>query len=293
MTTFGVAPAKEAADPGESPPSAPAAGTAAADRLEGAARGLSVDVFDDRTEPPPLETAEVHLWFVDLHVPPGSLSHFFSLLSRDERERAERFRFDAHRRRYIARRGVLRWLLSRYLDRPGSTLSFGYGPAGKPFLAADHQPDGDPERHLSFNLSDSEDVALYAIGRGVELGVDVEHLREMPDAQSIASYSFSRREQDALAALPEDLTSLGFFHGWTRKEAYVKATGQGLGAPLADFTVSLGPGLPAAFLGFDNGLDEVAAWALYHLAPDSGHVGALAVRRHGLQPRGFRWRPPY
>lgn len=250
-------------------------------------------MFDERTEPPPLRPGEVHLWFVDLHASPGLLSHFFSLLSRDERERAERFRFDAHRRRYVARRGFLRWLLGRYLGRPGDSLLFGYGAAGKPFLAPEQQPSQRPEEHLTFNLSDSEDVALYAFGLGVELGVDVEHLREMPDALSIAGYSFSQREQEALAALPPEQTSLGFFHGWTRKEAYVKATGQGLGAPLGDFTISLGPNVPAAFLGFENGLDEIGAWCLYHLEPDEGHVGALAVRCHGLRPVAWRWRPPY
>lgn len=293
MTTLGVAPSPEAADPGESPLSAPSSGASPAALPEGPTAGFSVCVFDDRTDPPALLAGQVHLWFVDLHVPPGLLSLFFSLLSRDERERAERFRFDAHRRRYVARRGVLRWLLSRYLSRPGESLLFGYGPAGKPFLSPEQQPSADPGQFLTFNLSDSEDVALYAVARGVELGVDVEHLRDMPDALSIAGYSFSQREQEALAALTEEQTSLGFFHGWTRKEAYVKATGQGLGAPLADFTVSLGPGQPAAFLGFENGLDDIDAWSLYHLEPDPGHVGALAVREHGLKPVAFRWRPPY
>lgn len=287
MTTFGVAPSSGAADLEGSPPSAlPTAPP------EEPLEGVSVSVFEDRTEPVPLRPGEVHLWFVDLHLPPGLLSPFFALLSRDERERAERFRFDAHRRRYVARRGFLRWMLGRYLGRPGGSLLFGYGAAGKPYLVKEQQPSSLPEEFLSFNLSDSEDVALYAIASGVELGVDVEHLRDMPDALSIADYSFSRREKEALAALPEDQISTGFFHGWTRKEAYVKATGQGLGAPLADFTVSLGPQVPAAFLRFENGLDDVAAWSLYHLEPDPGHVGALAVRRHGLRPVAFRWRPP-
>lgn len=286
--TFGVAPSAEAADPGDLPPSA-SEPAPARESFE----GVSVCVFDERTEPPPLGEGEVHLWFVDLHASPGLLSLFFSLLSRDERERAERFRFDAHRRRSVARRGSLRWLLGRYLRRPADSLVFGYGAAGKPYLAREQQPSARPEDFISFNLSDSEDVALYAFGRGVELGVDVEHLREMPDALSIAGYSFSQREQQALAALPPEQTSLGFFHGWTRKEAYVKATGQGLGAPLGDFTVSLGPDVPAAFLGFENGLDELDAWSLYHLEPDPGHVGALAVRRHGLRPVAWRWRPPF
>lgn len=284
MTTLGVAPSTEAADPGDPTRSL----TPTRDPFE----GVSVCDFDEQTEPPPLVPGEVHLWFVDLHVPPGLLSLFFSLLSRDERERAERFRFDAHRRRYVARRGVLRWLLGRYLKRPGDTLAFGYGAAGKPFLVPEQQESVVPAEYLTFNLSDSEDVALYAFGRGVELGVDVEHLREMPDALQIAEYSFSPFEREALAALPQDLTSLGFFHVWTRKEAYVKATGQGLGAPLTEFTVSLGPDVPAAFLRFENGLDDIGAWSLYHLVPDAGHVGALAVRCHGLRPVAFRWRPP-
>ena len=287
MTTLGVAPSSEAADPEET---ASRAGASAPDRKS--FEGLSVGEFDERTEPEPLRPGEVHLWFVDLHVAPGLLSLYFSLLSRDERERAERFRFDAHRRRSVVRRGFLRWLLARYLGLPGESLSFLYGAAGKPFLAPDLQASTAPEEFLTFNLSDSEDVALYAISRGVELGVDVEHVRDMPDALSIADYSFSRRERQALAELPPALTSVGFFHCWTRKEAYVKATGKGLGAPLADFTVSLGPGVPPSFLDFAGGIDDIAAWSLYHLEPDAGHVGALAVKAHGLKPRAFRWRPP-
>ncbi len=285
MTIWGLAPSSQAANPGDpalgDPQSAPSRET-----LEG------VSVFGDQTEPDPLRPGEVHLWFVDLHVHPGLLTLFFSLLSRDERERAERFRFDTHRRRYVARRGVLRWLLGRYLGLPGSSLAFGYGEAGKPFLAPELQPSALPEEFLTFNLSDSEDAALYAFGHGIELGVDVEHVRNMPDALSIADYSFSPREIEALNALDPEEASLGFFHCWTRKEAYVKATGQGLGAPLADFTVSLGVNVPAAFLCFEKGLDDVAAWSLFHLDPNPDHVGALAVRGHGLRPVAHRWLPP-
>ena len=236
----------------------------------------------------PLRHREVHLWFVDLHAPPGLLSHFFSLLSRDERERAERFRFDAHRRRYVVRRGFLRWLLGRYLGRPGDSLLFGYGAAGKPFLVREQQPSADPQEYLTFNLSDSEDVALYAFGHGVELGVDVEHLREMPDALSIADYSFSKKEQAALAALPPEQTSLGFFHGWTRKEAYLKAVGTGLAAPLDSFDVTLAPGEAPRMLTLEGDAGRAARWYFEHFRPAENYIGALAIE--GEPPTGGGWR---
>ncbi|MEM1206338.1 MAG: 4'-phosphopantetheinyl transferase superfamily protein [Acidobacteriota bacterium] len=234
---------------------------------------------------------EIHVWAVDLAPTNEALDALWRLLSSDETTRAQRFRFEVHRRRYAVRRGALRWLLGSYLGRDPSGLRFIYGDKGKPELAPGQDPVTDPARLLRFNLSDSEDLALCAVGVGQDLGVDVEVIRDMPDAESIAGHFFAEEEQRALGELPADSKALGFFNCWTRKEAYLKAIGEGLAAPLDGFSVTLRPDDPVAFQRFVHDPREAAHWNLVHLEPDRSSVGALAIRRHGDTLSGFRWRP--
>ena len=226
------------------------------------------------------------LWFVDLRLPAETLAGLSRFLTPDEVERAGRFHFQVHRDRYVARRGALRWLLGRYLDRDPSVVQLAYGDHEKPRLA------GEAARCLQFNLSDSEDFALIGFDQGNEIGVDIEVVRDMPDAESIAHHFFSSGERRDLSRLPRgERQSLGFFHCWTRKEAYLKAIGKGLAAPLDAFRVTLHPDDPPRFLSFDGQSDEPEHWSLLHLEPAPGVVGALAVRRPGLEARGHRWTP--
>ncbi|MEM7479764.1 MAG: 4'-phosphopantetheinyl transferase superfamily protein [Acidobacteriota bacterium] len=229
--------------------------------------------------PAALTAGRIDIWRVDLNPPENQMASYRALLSPDERMRADRFHFDRHRRRYIVGRGALRRLLGQYLDQPAATLSFAYGPKDKPFL---------PDTTLQFNLTNSHELALIAITEEVELGVDVEHLRAMPDAEAVAERHFSASERRALRSVPSEAKELAFFRCWTRKEAYVKALGDGLSLPLDRFDVSLEE---ARFLALDGDPAKAAEWSLFHVNPGPGYVGAVAVPGRGWELRGWRWEP--
>ena len=170
-------------------------------------------------------------------------------------------------------RGLLRTMLAHYLSVDPSEVQFTYSLQGKPSLAREH---GDPT--LSFNLSHSDDLAAYAFGRVPEIGVDVERIRPVPEIEGIAASFFSVTERDALLKLPGSERQVGFFNCWTRKEAYIKATGDGLAHPLDLFDVSLAPDQPAALLRVDDAPWHASDWSLTALTPAPGFSGALAVR---------------
>ncbi len=210
---------------------------------------------------------EVHVWRVDLDgVPEGAVA---SSLSADERERAGRFRFERDRRRFVVARGVLRRLLGRYLDREPARVRFGYGPRGKPFVAAGGG--------LRFNLSHSAGLALLAFGWRREVGVDVERVRPVPEAEDIARRYFSRWEEAELRRLPAGERQAAFFRCWTRKEAFVKATGDGLSRPLDGFDVTLAPGEPARLLRLAGEPAAGHRFWIEDVSPGRGFAAALAV----------------
>lgn len=197
------------------------------------------------------------------------------VLSADEHERAERFHFRNDRNHFIAARGLLRLLLSRYLDLPPQQLSFSYSPYGKPALA------GESERaSLRFNVSHSHGVALYAFTLEREVGVDVEYIRQDVVNESIAEHFFSAQEVASLRALPAEVQPQAFFNCWTRKEAFIKARGEGLSFPLDQFDVSLVPEEPAALISIRNNPLEASRWSLQTLPIEEGYVAALAVAGH-------------
>ena len=178
----------------------------------------------ERTLPPPLGQGRVHVWTVALDGPAERPGRLGACLSPDETTRARRFHFEVHRRRFTVARGALRHLLGAYLRRSPESLVFRYGHRGKPEL-----PEA-PE--LSFNLSHSEERALLAVSHVAALGVDIERLRPMDDMEAIARRFFSPPEHAALMALAPGERVAGFFRCWTRKEAYLKAVGEGLAIPL-------------------------------------------------------------
>lgn len=218
---------------------------------------------------------ELHVWAVSLAPSPETVAQLETLLASDEIERAYRFRFERHRRRFIVGRGVLRQLLGAYLGVAPRELVFRYGDKGKPSL--DPRFDG---HRLCFNLSHSEELALYGLSRGRELGIDVEHLRPMPDAEQIAERFFSSSERDTLRRIPTERKADAFFNCWTRKEAYIKATGDGLSMPLDRFDVTLAPEDEARMLSAEGDPAKAASWSMYHLQPAEGYVGALAIEGH-------------
>jgi len=216
---------------------------------------------------------EVHVWYVDIDS--GALSSAADLLSPDEVERARRFHFERDRRRFILARAALRRRLGSYLGGSPQDVHFAYGANGKPVLSAP----ADPE--LRFNVSHSGGRALLGFTCGGEVGVDLERLVAVPDALDLAARFFAPAERTALETVEPDLRSRAFLNGWTRKEAFVKALGEGLGFPLDRFEVSLHPDEPARLLALGNG--DPTAWTLSGLEPEVGYLAAIAVRGRGYE----------
>jgi 4'-phosphopantetheinyl transferase len=217
----------------------------------------------------------VHVWRTVLDVPEAQVRSLWYTLTADECQRAERYVFAKDRTHFVVARGLLRMLLGRYLGQDPPQLRFIYGPHGKPALATDL--DGGT---LRFNVSHSHGLALYAITRGRTVGVDVERIRPEVAQERIAERFFSPREVTLLRALPAPLQAAAFFACWTRKEAYIKATGEGLALPLDQFDVSLLPGEPAALLRTAWDPQEATRWALQDLAPAPDYRAAVAVAGH-------------
>lgn len=229
-------------------------------------------------DPTPSRPDEVHVWGASLDRSDASCAELEKLLSEDERKRARQFRFDRDRHRYIVGRGVLRCILGSYLRLPAETLKFAYGDFGKPRLIG---------YLIHFNVAHSDALAIYAISPCHEVGVDVEQIRLIPEMSSIAKQFFSPLEYKALMALPGEAQTDAFFNCWTRKEAYLKAGGQGLSEPLDRFDVSIGE--MAELLRIGNIPEEHRQWNLTALFPAQGYKAALAVRTVGLQIRRWKW----
>ncbi len=215
--------------------------------------------------PPQLRPNEIHVWLNPLVIEASTQSLLHSYLSADEKQRAARFHFERDRIRFIATRGTLRTLLGQYLRKQPGELQLRLGQQGKPALAPESAG-----RSLSFNLSHSEDVAVFAFGWNRNIGVDVERIRPGVGHEDIAHYHFSAGEVRSLASLPPENRVEGFFFCWTRKEAYIKASGRGLQIPLDSFDVNLEPGTPACFL---RGVDP--SWRIIGFEADQQYPAAL------------------
>jgi 4'-phosphopantetheinyl transferase len=220
----------------------------------------------------------VDVWLGDLDALGGRAD--LTVLSEDERLRAGRFRFVQDRHRFAASRALLRRLLGRALGLAPGAIRFEYGAYGKPRLAGDAGP-------LWFNLSHAGRWGLFAVSAG-EVGVDLESVRPLEDLDSLAGTVFSTGERAALSALPSPQRVQGFFNGWTRKEAYVKARGDGLSRALDGFDVTVAPGDPPRLLRVAGEPDEPARWALSSFEPLPGYVAAMCVERASRARGGGR-----
>jgi 4'-phosphopantetheinyl transferase len=219
----------------------------------------------------PLTGREVHLYIVRLESSENNFAQAFSWLSPDEVERADRFRFDRHRRAFVLGRAMLRALLAGYLRMTPEEASFTYGPKGKPALSGAACP-------LSFNVSNSGDLAACAFTLDCEIGVDVEHRRRLLEIEGIARRFFASDEVSELMRLPEEERPEGFFNCWTRKEAYIKAVGDGLSLPLDSFQVTLQPGVAARMISLDGSTAAAERWTLHAFTPAPDYAGAIAYQ---------------
>jgi len=228
-----------------------------------------------------LDDREVQLWVVRLEASDHTFARAFSWLSPDEVERADRFRFDKHRKAFVLGRAALRALIGGYLRFPPEEASFNYGPKGKPALSR-------PPAPLFFNMSNSGDLAAYAFTFDCEIGVDVEHRRRLLEIESIAQRFFASEEVAELMGLSEAERPDGFFNCWTRKEAYIKAVGEGLSVPLDSFRVTLQPGVPARMVDLHGSTAAAEHWTLHAFTPEPEYAGAIAYRD---QPRPITAQP--
>jgi 4'-phosphopantetheinyl transferase len=244
---------------------------------------------------PTLTANAVHVWRVSLDVDRETREQYARLLSADERERAARFLLERDRNSFVAAHGMLRGLLAGYLQCTAEGIRFSYGAYGKPAVSHPRSPDP-----LTFNLSHSHGLAVVAIVRAREIGVDVEKIRPEFASEEVAERYFSSAETDELRRLPVERRAEGFFRCWTRKEAYVKALGEGLRIPLDKFSVSLAPGEPVQLRA-----EDAHRWSIRSFEPSTGagvtHVGAVVCEGNdwivqyldweGLED-GVRWGGP-
>ncbi len=239
--------------------------------------------------PPPsnlvLRHNEVHVWRADLEAEAARVQNLRAMLSPDEVARADCFRFQPDQERFIIARGLLRVILGRYLELEPGQLHFSYSSYGKPALT-----NGVGQEIFNFNMSHSHQLALYAVTRGRKIGVDLENIRTDFACEEIAERFFAPAEKTRLRAIVPEMKHEAFFNGWTRKEAYIKARGQGLAFPLHQFEVSLTPGEPAALLDVAGDFFETSRWTLRELEPGPDYAAALAVEGRDWQLKCWQWR---
>ena len=227
-----------------------------------------------------LSHEHVDVWRTHLDLPDAAIAEYAHMLSDDERERADRFRFTAKRNEYVISRGLLRRVLAQTLGGTPERFVFTYGSHGKPALSEIW--DG---KAISFNVSHSHNLALVAVSLERAVGVDVEHMRSEVECENLAQRFFSPNERTALMSLPGQDRTKAFFVCWTRKEAFIKAVGKGLSLGLDQFDVSLRPGDPAALLATRWDESEASRWSIVDLDVGPEHSASLAIEGNVFKVR--------
>ena len=233
---------------------------------------------------PPPAPERIHVWRIDLTAGSGAPADA-ALLSPDERERAARLLCEHKRARFIAGRSALRRLLGQYLDKAPQTLVFRYGPHGKPALVT-----GASETILTFNFSHSEDLALLAVATGREVGIDIEYRHRDISVAPFARHILSENEAAALQRLPEEQHQQALLAAWTRKEAYVKALGEGLARSLKSFSAGIADDEPAV-RRLEDANGEPRTWTFTPLAVHPDYLACVAAPGSDWTPHCFDWEP--
>jgi 4'-phosphopantetheinyl transferase len=225
--------------------------------------------------PQPLTGSDLHIWRATLSGSPSELAHYTSLLSSTEIARAERFYFERDHNRYIFGRGILRTLLGNYLGIKPSEVNIVYGEYGKPVVQSKAE-----NKSLEFNLSHSNEYAVYVFGWKRAVGIDIEHIRPMPDVDDLAERFFSHHETELLKSLTEKKKWEAFFKLWTSKEALLKATGKGLTVPLNEAEISLGNDGSAQLQSIGGDTEAARGWRLEIFKPFADYQAAIIVNGH-------------
>lgn len=237
---------------------------------------------------PILTGDRVHLWRAQLDLSACQIESLATLLSNDEIARANRFRFEIHRQRFIVARGILRLLLGHYLEIAPNNIKFQYSDRGKPFLAGSKQ-----DSSLQFNISHSQAYALYGFTYNHPIGVDLEYTRNTPDAVKIARRFFSQEESKLIEEASDEERAIKFCQLWTAKEAYLKAVGTGLSGSLSSVKISLERDREPKLLAIEQDPSSAANWSLYPCFPTPDFLAAVAIAapiaRH--QINYWHWHP--
>ena len=221
----------------------------------------------------------MHIWRIPLEASPAILAGYHRLLAPEERARAASFHFEIHRARFVIARARLRILLASYLGCDPAGLTFSYTEHGKPYLSG---------IWLTFNLSHTHEMAVVGVARNRAIGVDIEHIRAELAGEEIAERYFASAEVRALRSfLPEEQPA-AFFRCWTRKEAYIKARGEGLSIPLADFEVCLEEKEDLPLVHYKEP-EEGARWELHNIPVQKGYAAAVAVEGHDVTFEYIDW----
>ena len=241
------------------------------DRLAPLVKDIGID-WQTLADVPALNDQEVHLWATATHGTRGQLVEAKAALAPDELRRADAFVFDVHRHRFVFRRAWIRRVLSAYTGLPAGELEFRANEHGKPELADCGKLHG-----LFFNSSNSDGMALLAVARGREVGVDIEAIRAHADLSSLAQTSLSKSEQRDLGEFREAERAAAFFRFWTCKEAVLKGRGQGLLAPLDEIRIAYQPHTDPVLLASGDDLDGSHRWELKSFQPFAGFCAAVAT----------------
>lgn len=222
-------------------------------------------------EPPVPEVSgsSIHIWQFPLALSGTSLNDFTALLSEDERARRSRFRFEKDARSFTVARASVRSILGGYIGSRGHDLRFDYSHHGKPALS-------DVSNDIRFSISHSGDLAMLAVTRGSEVGVDLELIRDNIEIDQLAARYFSEQEGASLRKLSDGERMRAFFRCWTCKEAFLKAQGLGLSRSLGSFDVEVNPDLPARLLATRPNSEEAALWSLHDISAQDNYAAAVA-----------------
>jgi 4'-phosphopantetheinyl transferase len=215
---------------------------------------------------------EAHVWRVLLDVTTVEFESLSGVLSADELARAERFHFERDQKCFIVARGILRMILGSYLNKHPAKICFEYSSHGKPMLA--HNPGDDS---ICFNLSHSGAFALYAITLSKKIGIDIESIRDDVSIEQVARQFFSQNEISSLENIDINKRSELFFQYWTRKEAFLKASGEGISFTMEQCDVSLISGRVLSPVTVKDSNSEISSLYVQDLFPGNGYAAAIAL----------------
>jgi 4'-phosphopantetheinyl transferase len=241
-------------------------------------RGQSMSLnWEIPAAPVALEGDRVHLWLIDTRRIRTQIDTCAAVLGTDESARARRFRMPDLSARFVLAHGAVRHILGMYVDADPRQLRFTHNAYGKPALQS---------HPIHFNLSYADHLALLAVAHHRRVGVDIERARVIPEMDDLVARWFSTAEKQEWMRLKPEQKLRGFYNGWTRKEAVIKATGKGLSQPLDAFSVTLNPGSPARLV---HGTVDMQRLQVVDIGLGEDYVAALAVEGSGFDLAKWQW----